>query len=179
MNRTTRAVASLLGCAGILAGCSSAGGTPGASGTPGPPRSAPPSAVQHHAMSASAYRRFLRTLSHQEDGAHRRIGSVVHADSVIAIRKGFLGFAADQQRVSEELLSITPPIDAARANDALARAFATNAAAVRQVATALGRADSPKAALAIVMSAKGPQRAGQAIDAALTRLRELGYTSGS
>jgi len=169
MNRTARLIASLLGCAGIVAGCSSAGSMP---------RSAPPSPAHHNTMSASAYRQFLRTLSHQEDGAHRGIDAALHAGSVIAMRKGLLGFAADQQHVSEELSSITPPADAAHANAALGRAFVMNAAAIRRVAAAIARARSPKAALAIVMSAEGPRRVGQEIDAALGLLRKLGYTSG-
>ena len=169
MKRTARLAASTLACAAMVAGCSSAGSTP-------PPAS--PSAARHHAMSPSAYRQFLRTMSSREDRAHRGIDRALHSDSVTAMRKGFLDFAADQQHVSEELSSITPPGDAARANAALAQAFVANAAAMRRAASVVVHAHTPKAALASVMSAKGLQRAGQEIDAALGRLRRLGYTAG-
>jgi hypothetical protein len=170
MNRTIGLVTALLGCSAFAVGCSSAGGTPGATA----PRSA---AAQP--MSAQAYRHLLQSVSHQEDAAHRAVDHLLHATKVTVMRKGFLDFAADQQRVSEELSSVTPPRDATEANAALARALADNAGAVRQVAAQLAHAHTPKQAMTIVSSARGAQRAGQEIDAAVGRLRKLGYTAGS
>jgi hypothetical protein len=170
MNRSVQLVVVLLLCLWGVAGC----GSPGT-----PTRSTPATSGATSAMSGRAYRNFLQHLSHQEDKAHRAVDSALHAGSVATMRKGFLGFAADQQRVSEELSSITPPRNAATANAALAHAFALNHTAIRQLVTAMARATTTKQALSIVMSAQGPQRSGREIDAALSSLKKLGYTSGT
>jgi hypothetical protein len=164
------AAAALIGVA--LSGCSSSGGTASDTNTTGSTSSQP--------MSRAAYKNLLSQIASEEGRAQKTAQSALGASSVSELRKGLLAFAADQDRVSHRLSSITPPADAQQANSALADAFAANATATRALASKL--ADVPNMTLAkSLLSAAGAaaQQSGKAIDAALSKLKQLGYTKGS
>jgi hypothetical protein len=71
------------------------------------------------------------------------------------------------------------PVADAELRQTLAHAFADNASAVRKVVREMAHAATAKAALEVIQNASNARRAGQEIDAALGRLRRLGYASGS
>ena len=159
-----------------LSGCSSSGGA--ASGSNAPQSIG--SASSSQPMSRAAYKNLLSRIASEERGAQKAAQSALGAGSVAELRKGLLTFAADQKHVATQLSSITPPADAQQANTALANAFAANAAATRQLASKL--ADVPNMTLAkslIKAAGAAAQQSGRAIDAALAKLKQLGYTKGS
>lgn len=154
----------------LPAACSSSGNSPG------PQTSAPASPPR---LSAAAYKRELKQIADEESGAQHAVQAAFRAKTAATVRHALSTFADDQQQVSDEVSAIVPPANAQSANAALAHAFADNAAATRAVVRQLAEAATAKAALEIIQSATGAQRSGHEIDAALGRLRKLGYTAGS
>jgi hypothetical protein len=61
----------------------------------------------------------------------------------------------------------------------LAAALTANAKATRSVANQVATAKTARQALAIIGKAKAAQKTGQAIDSAIAKLKQLGYTQGS
>jgi hypothetical protein len=173
-----RLVACLLvvGACAPIADCSSSA-TSAESATGSPPGSS--QSAELSPLSAAAYRRVLARIGSEEDRAQHNVQLALRAHTAAEVRSALAAFAADQQHVAAALRSTVPPPDARAANAALAHAFADNAAAVRQVAARIAHAASAKAALQVIQGASTAQRAGHEIDAALGRLRKLGYTSGS
>jgi hypothetical protein len=167
------ALAALLICVGFVAGCSSSGNGRATSSP------APRSSAVVPRLDRAAYKQVLAQISHEEDRAQAAIQRALHAKGAAVLRQGLAAFAADQTRVAARLSAVTAPPDAQQANAALARAFAANARAVRAVAAQLAGVKTMPAALRLLNSAKAPQHAGQAIDAALGRLQRLGYTHAS
>jgi hypothetical protein len=167
------AVAALIGV--VLSGCSSSGGTPSDTNAPQASGSA-----SSQPLSRAAYKALLAQIASEEQRAQKAAQSALGASSVSELRNGLLTFAADQERVSHRLSSITPPADAREANTALANAFAANATATRQLADKLAGVPNMTLAKKLVNTASAAARqSGQAIDAALSKLKRLGYTKGS
>jgi hypothetical protein len=167
------AFAALIGVA--LSGCSSSGGT--ASGTNTPQTSG---SASSQPLSRAAYKKLLAQIASEEQRAQNDAHSALTAGSVSDLRKGLLTFAADQDRVSRRLSSITPPADAQQANTALADAFAANATATRALADKLAEVPNMTLAKSLLNTAgAAAQQSGKAIDSALAKLKQLGYTKGS
>lgn len=160
----------LAGAFASLAACSS-------SGSPAGPATKPSAAPS--ALSAAAYTHELKTIAAAENRAQHAVQGAFHAKTAAAVRQALSAFADDQQRVSDELSAVVAPANARAANSALAHAFADNAAATRQVVQQMSGAKTAQAALHIIQTASGAQQSGHEIDAALSRLRKLGYAAGS
>lgn len=169
LNRLVASVLVLYACVSVAA-CSS-------STTP----EAPPAGTSGSSspLSAAAYMHVLKQIAAEEGRAQHAVQAAFHARTAAQVRSALTAFADDQQRVAGELNSTVPPPNAQAANAALAHAFADNAAATRQVAQQTAHAATAKAALRIIQGATSAQRSGREIDAALARLRKLGYTAGS
>jgi hypothetical protein len=172
MRVRTGALAALLICAGV-AGCGSGG-----NGAPAPSPAIHSSAAAR-TVDRAAYKQVLAQISREEDRAQAAIQRALQAGQVSVLTRGLTAFAADQGRVAARLSGIVAPTDAQPANLALARAFAANARAIRSLVGQLAGVRTVSDALRLVNSAKAPQRAGQAIDAALGRLHRLGYTDAT
>lgn len=160
----------IAGACTLPAACSSSGGSTG-------PQSSPPGSPPR--LSTAAYKHELKQIAQEESRAQHAVQAAFHAKTATAVRDALSAFADDQQQVSDELSSVVPPANAQSANAALAHAFADNATATRAVVRQLAGATTAKAALDIIQGATGAQRSGREIDAALGRLRKLGYTAGS
>lgn len=170
MNRVITSVLIVVACTSFAA-CSSGGGRLAA-----PPGTTPGSAS---ALSAAAYTQELKRIAAEENRAQHRVQAAFRANTAAQVRSAIAAFADDQQRVADELSSTVPPANARAANAALAQAFADNAVATREVVDRMAQAATAKAALHIIQSASSAQQSGREIDAALGRLRKLGYASGS
>jgi len=161
LNRLSLSLVIVTACA-ALAACGSDGSSSGPS-----------------RLTATQYKQRLRAVSHREDRAHAALERAFRAKSATEIRRILSAFAADQQTVGAQLAALTPPQNAKTANAQLAGGFRATAAAIRRLMPRLAKAKTPKAEISLMMSAQGPQRAGHQVDAALTRLKKLGYTKGS
>lgn len=130
-------------------------------------------------MSAAAYRGALHQIATEEATAQHKVQRAFSARTATQVRSALRGFASDQHKVSAELTALIPPPNAASANAALARAFSDNSQATTEALRRTSSATSAKQALAIIQRDRAAQKAGREIDAALARLKKLGYTSGS
>jgi hypothetical protein len=95
------------------------------------------------------------------------------------MRSGLTTFAAAEARLGDEVAALTPPANAATANVALAKAFHDAAGEMRHVATLLAPAKTSKQALQAIQRVGPTLKSGNELDAALTRLKKLGYAGGS
>jgi hypothetical protein len=118
-------------------------------------------------------------VAQDESAAQHRVQAAFHAHTVPQVHAALATFAADQRHVAARLSALTPPADAVAANRQLAHAFDDNAAAVRSVLRKISGVSSVRQALGVIQSDKRAQRVGQEIDAALGKLKKLGYTPGS
>jgi len=131
-------------------------------------------------LSAQQYKQFVHRLSLLEAQAHKTLDpALMNSTSVSELQRALNTFATAQQQAAAQLSNVAPPANAKAANDQLEKAFKDTAAAIQQLLPQIASAGSPKAALVVIQKAKGPQQAGQEIDAALGQLQKLGYTEGS
>jgi hypothetical protein len=130
-------------------------------------------------MSVTAYKQALQHVSIEEAQAQQAVNQGLHAKSVLKLRAALTKFAADQTTVAAQLGTLHPPANAVAANAALANAFVENANGLHELLGRIDHAKTVKQAMAIIQSDKSAQKSGQDIDAALKKLRLLGYTSGS
>jgi hypothetical protein len=158
------------GSIAVITGCSSSGSAPASTG-------APPAASRP--LSTPAYKLQLHAVAVQESQAQQSVQAAFRAKSVAKIRTLLSTFATDQSSAAQRLEGLTPPPNAAVANAQLAKAFNDNAAAIQTLIAKLAHAKTPKQALQIVQGDKAAQRVGGEIDAALNKLKKLGYTTGS
>jgi hypothetical protein len=130
-------------------------------------------------MSAAAYRTALRKVAAEENAAQHKVQGAFHAHTVSQLRSALSAFAADQRHAAQVLGALTPPADATSANAQLATAFRDNADAISTMNTTLASAKTVKQALHMVQNDHAAQQVGHEIDAALTKLKKLSYTTGS
>lgn len=131
------------------------------------------------ALTPQQYEQLLRKEQQRENEAHKAVEESFHATSVERITQALSAFAKDQEARAEDLAAVDPPENAKSAQSKLERAFKETAAAINRLIPEVEKAGSAKEALALLQKAKGPQHAGQELDAALAELKKLGYTSGS
>lgn len=100
------------------------------------------------------------------------------AKSVSDVQAAVRRYADAGDHFASELEALNPPSDAAAANAALARGEHDNADETRAILGKLSAFKTAHAALAYLGTLK-PRKGGQEIDAALAKLRDLGYSTGA
>ena len=131
------------------------------------------------ALTPAQYTAFLQRLSQRENQAHQALDQHLHSQSAAEIEAALKAFADDQAGAATQVADVTPPANAKAANDALEKAFKDIGASIQAVVAQVANASSGQAAIKQIQAAKGPQQAGQELDAALAELKKLGYTQGS
>jgi cytochrome c556 len=130
-------------------------------------------------LSADAYKARLATISKQADKAQHDVEQGLQAKTVAELHSRLAAFAAADDKLGDDVAALEPPKDAEQANAALARAEHDNADAVRALLPRIANARTPTAALQLVQHDPGAAKVGGELDSALSRLRKLGYTTGS
>jgi hypothetical protein len=130
-------------------------------------------------LSRSAYSARLATLGNEANKAQGDVENALHAKSVSEIEARLKAFAADDDRLGDEVSRLKPPKDAEAANAELARGEHDTAAAVRSVLPRVAKFTSPKAAIAFLSKSVGNAKGAHELDHALSQLKKLGYTKGS
>jgi mannose-1-phosphate guanylyltransferase len=130
-------------------------------------------------LTPQQYKQFLRRLSQREDRAHVGLEQSLHGKGVPQLKQALITYASDQESVASELSAVKPPQNAQAAQAQLEKASRDTAVAIHAVIPKVAQANSLQAALLVIQSAKGAQRAGQETDAALAQLQKLGYTKAS
>lgn len=155
-------------CLALAAGCGSgsSGGAP------------PPAASQPPTMSAAAYKHALHSVGLEENRAQHEVARALHAHTVLAMRAKLVRFGTVQTHAATQLIKLKPPLNAVTANTALATALTADAKVIRLLVARLAHVKSVSQAAHIIETDPEGQKVGQEIDAALTQLKQLGYTSG-
>src|SRR5215471_19786318 len=129
--------------------------------------------------SKAAYRSDLAKIAQEAGTAHQRVEQGAPTAKTVAQVQALLRqFAADEDKIGDEVSKLNPPKDAAAANAELARGQHDDADEIRAILPKLGKFNSVQQAFAYLQSV-GTSKGGQEGDQALTKLKQLGYTSGS
>jgi hypothetical protein len=133
----------------------------------------------HKTLTPAQYKAKLAALGRQDDKAHAGMDNLPHAKSVAAMRSGMRSFAAAERRLGNEVAALEPPANAAAANALLAKGFRDTAGEIGHVLQLLAPAKTPQQALQVLGRAGSSLSGGKELDAALAKLRKLGYAHGS
>jgi hypothetical protein len=130
-------------------------------------------------LSKSDYRTKLRALGHEAQQAQANVQKGLSANTVAELHARLLAFAATAQHLGDEVAALKPPKDAEAANAELANGEHDSARAVRAAAAAIQNSKTPAAALAYLQKSLSNAKGAHELDEALTKLKNLGYTTGS
>ena len=130
-------------------------------------------------LSAAQYRARLAAIGHEANQAQRKVGQGLQAATVAGLSARLRTFAAADDRLGTEIEALKPPKDAEAANAALAKAEHDTAQAVRSALPQISSQKSVRKALALLTANTAGRQAGMELDAALKRLKALGYAAQS
>ena len=129
--------------------------------------------------SKAAYRSDLAKISKEAGTAHQRIEQgAPQAATVAQVQALLRRFAADEDRIGNEVSKLKPPKDAAAANAELARGQHDDANEIRAILPKLAKYKSVQQAFGFLQTV-GNTKGGREGDEAVAKLKKLGYTSGS
>jgi hypothetical protein len=129
--------------------------------------------------SKAAYRSDLAKIAKDAEAAHQRVEQGAPAAKTVAQVQALLRrFASDEDTIGDEVSKLNPPKDAAAANAELARGQHDDADEIRAFLPKLAKFTSVQQAFAYLQGI-GKTKGGREGDEALTKLKQLGYTSGS
>jgi hypothetical protein len=130
-------------------------------------------------LSKAQYKAKLETIAKEVNTVHGDLSrGAKQAVTVADVQSVLNRYAADEQRLGDEISKLNPPSDAAAANTKLAKGWHDDSDEIKTLVPKLAKLKSAAEAFAFLQSiphAKG----GNEQDAALQKLRKLGYTSGS
>jgi hypothetical protein len=130
-------------------------------------------------LTAAQYRAKLARIKVEAAGAQAHVGQGLQAKTVPELKKTIDAFAAATQRLGDEVASVNPPANAAAANTQLAQGFHDISAATKAASAKIAKMKTAQAGIAYLEHASGPLKGGRELDAALAKLKKLGYTTGS
>jgi len=162
--KTLALLAAALAAVIVLAGCGSSGGSGGGGGG---------------TLSKSEYKAKLQALGHEAQQAQADVAKGLNAKTVAELHSRLLAFAATSQHLGDEVAALKPPKDAAAANAELAQGEHDSAKAIRDAAAAIQNSKTPQAALAYLQKSLSNAKGAHELNDALTKLKNLGYTTGS
>jgi hypothetical protein len=129
-------------------------------------------------LSQAAYKSKLAEISKQVDAAHGGLSRGAHQATTIAEVQAVLRrYAAAEQRISDEVSKLKPPANAEAANAELARGERDDSAEIQALLPKLAKFKTVREAFAYLQTVS--HKGGLEQDAALKKLKKLGYTSGS
>jgi Flp pilus assembly protein TadD len=159
------ALAVVVACAFVVAGC---GGSGGKSGSTGSSR-----------LSKAAYRSRLKRAAREAGAAQAAVGKAASkAKSVADVQTALRSFAAAYDRLGKQVAGLKAPQDAAAANAELAKGERDDAAETRAIVPKLSKFKTVQQAFGYLQQV-GHTKGGAEQDKALATLKTLGYTAGS
>jgi hypothetical protein len=129
------------------------------------------------ALTPAQYKAQLATIGKESNQSQALITKGLKAKTVPALVGALTQFAKAQDKVAAEVAALKPPANATTANQALAKGLRDIATAVRSVAGRLKVVKTMREAAALLNKDTSGVKAGQEVDAALTKLGKLGYSS--
>lgn len=125
-------------------------------------------------LSASAYRAQLKTIAKESDSAEHGVEKGLQATSVPQLVKVLGTFSATEKRIGDQVATLKAPKNAEAANTELATGQQDTASEVRAALPKVKEMQSTKAAIAY-LSKLTTTKGGREVDAALAKLKQLGY----
>jgi hypothetical protein len=130
-------------------------------------------------LSQSAYRTKLAQVKQEAASAQASVAQGLQAKTLAELRGRLDAFAESTQRISDEVAKLKPPQNAEVANTELADGLHETARATRDASKAVAGLHTPREAITYLEQSPLNKKGARQVDEALTKLRQLGYTSGS
>ena len=130
-------------------------------------------------LSQSAYRTKLAQVKQEAASAQASVALGLQAKTLAELRGRLDAFAESTQRISDEVAKLKPPQNAEAANTELADGLHETARATRDASKAVAGLHTPREAITYLEQSPLNKKGARQVDEALTRLKQLGYTSGS
>jgi hypothetical protein len=130
-------------------------------------------------LTAAQYRAKLAKVKVEAAGAQAHVGEGLQSTTVTDLKQKVDAFATATQRIGDEIAALNPPANAAAANTELAQGFHDIATATRAASAKVAAMKTAQAGISYLEHARGPVKGGHEVDQALTKLKNLGYTTGS
>ena len=130
-------------------------------------------------LSQSAYRTKLAQVKQEAASAQASVAQGLQAKTLAELRGRLDAFAESTQRISDEVAKLEPPQNAEAANTELADGLHETARATRDASKAVAGLHTPREAITYLEQSPLNKKGARQVDEALTRLKQLGYTSGS
>lgn len=143
----------------LLAACGGGGGNP--------------------SLSTSAYRAKLATVKQEAATAQEHVALGLQAKSLSELRQRLDGFATATGNIGDEVAKLNPPQNAEKANTELADGLQETSRATRAASAQIAKLHSTKEAISYLEHSPANRKGAHQVDEALTRLKQLGYMTGS
>jgi hypothetical protein len=130
-------------------------------------------------LSQDAYRTKLAQVKQEVAGAQASVAKGLQAKTLAELRGRLDGFAESTQRIGDEVANLKPPQNAEAANTELADGLHETARATRDASKQITGLHTPREAISYLEHSSLNQKGARQVNEALTKLQQLGYTSGS
>jgi hypothetical protein len=130
-------------------------------------------------LSQDAYRTKLAQVKQEADRAQAGVAKGLQAKTLAELRGRLDAFAESTQRIGDEVANLKPPQNAEAANTELADGLHETARATRAASKQITGLHTPREAISYLEHSPLNQKGARQVNEALTKLHQLGYTSGS
>jgi hypothetical protein len=130
-------------------------------------------------LSRDAYRTKLAQVKQEADSAQAGVAKGLQAKTLAELRGRLDAFAESTQRIGDEVANLKPPQNAEAANTELADGLHETAGATRAASKQITGLHTPREAISYLEHSSLNQKGARQVNEALTKLQQLGYTSGS
>ena len=130
-------------------------------------------------LSQDAYRTKLAQVKKEAASAQADVAKGLQAKTLDELRGRLDAFAESTQRIGDEVANLKPPENAEAANTELADGLQETARATRDASKQITGLHTPREAISYLEHSTLNQKGARQVNEALTKLHQLGYTSGS
>jgi hypothetical protein len=130
-------------------------------------------------LSANAYRAKLAQIKQEAASAQASVAKGLQAKDIPELQGRLNSFADSTQRIGDEVAKLNPPANANAANTELAQGLHETARATRSASKAITHLHTPREAISFLEQSPANAKGAHEVDDALSKLKKLGYTSGS
>ena len=130
-------------------------------------------------LSQDAYRTKLAQVKQEAASAQASVARGLQAKTLAELRGRLDAFAESTQRIGDEVANLKPPQNAEAANSELADGLHETARATRDASKQITSLHTPREAISYLEHSSLNKKGARQVDEALSKLQQLGYTSGS
>ena len=130
-------------------------------------------------LSQDAYRTKLAQVKQEAASAQASVAKGLQAKTLAELRGRLDAFAESTQRIGDEVANFKPPQNAEAANTELADGLHETARATSDASKQITSLHTPREAISYLEHSPLNKKGARQVDEALSRLQQLGYTSGS